>query len=336
MNSKDIKKASSVADIQSHIRELYPNSNVSIDYLYGYLAQTIGYLCKNISLGKIKPEHFVRPISWLIALSNKLDIDISDTFMKRFPRFCPYCLANPCICFKTKKSPVSYIPAYKVQDELYWNYNTYKQSIRMLTFDECINSINKIYPSNEIVWHYAGPWHHFVKMQEEVSEIHEAIAKYSIGKKKIEAVGEEIADTLAWILGAWAILNPSISLDSVIIDYYLNGCPVCNKEPCKCELRSNRAAELIDIEQFNQINIQLAELKKLLPSKSHEIGELQKSIDTAISSQSEPVVVQAAKQTKVNLGSIKDTLTTADDIGKKANSIVVSILSILSKLSFLT
>jgi hypothetical protein len=192
VNSNDIKQASSIADIQSHIKELYPNSDASIDYLYGYLAQTVGYLCKNISLNEITPEHFVRPISWLIALSNKLGIDISETFIKRFPSCCPYCLVKPCICFKTKKSPVSYIPAYKVQEEMGWKLNLYRQSTRILTFDECINNINGIYPSNEIVWHYAGPWHHFVKMQEEVSEIHEAIAKYSIGKKRLNLLGKKL------------------------------------------------------------------------------------------------------------------------------------------------
>jgi len=332
----EIKRSNSISDIQAHLKKLYSNEDLTVEYIYGYLTRTIGYLCKNISLDKERPEHFIRPISWLISLCNKLDINLGDVFTRRFPMFCPYCLSSPCICFKTNKSPVFYVPAHKVQEELDWKYQTYKNNNSPISFDECIKNINIIYPSNEIVWHYGGPWHHFVKMQEEVSEIHEAVSKFTAGKKPIETVGEEVSDTLAWIVGAWAIVNPKISLDGSIIDYYIDGCPVCNAAPCRCKPYSDRAAELIDIEKLMIISNQLSELKNLVPNKKDKISELEQSIAAAISSQSAPVTAQAVKQTIVNLDKIKQTINTADSIGKKANSILGSALAILSKLTMLT
>lgn len=330
----NIKSVKGIQGVQSYFGALYANDDNSIDYIYGYAARTVGYLCKNISYEKAESIHFIRPISWLFALSNNLNIDVCKTYAQRFPKCCPYCISSPCICFKTGKMPESYIPAYKVKQELDTKYNiTYQRNIDDLTLDECVERINEIYPSNEIVWRYAGPWHHFVKMQEEVSEIHEAFSKYAAGTKPIEAVGDEIADTLAWIFGAWNIVFPNRSLDEEIINYYINGCPVCKKAPCECKPHSDRAAELIDVDKISLISIELSKLLEILPSHKEEITELQSSLSSAITTQNEPVTVQAIKQTKESLNAINDTVTTLDGIGKKTSSIITTILAIIAKLS---
>ena len=46
-----------------------------------------------------------------------------------------------------------------------------------------------------------------------------------------------------------------------------------------------------------------------------------------------PVAVQAVKQTKLSLDAIKNSVSSVDELGKKTNSIITSILSIIAKLS---
>jgi len=166
-------------------------------------------------------------------------------------------------------------------------------------------------------------------MQEEIGELHEAISKYSSKQKPKAAIGEELADTLAWLLSAWSIVFPDRSFDDAFVDYYIRDCPVCNRLPCKCPDRSDRAAELIDSKILERILASLEKLEKVLPDAGAPLRELRKSVEAANLDQSEPTTVHALKETKGTLEKLKERLTTTDDVGKKSLSIINSITKLV-------
>ena len=181
------------------------NYNRSLEYLYGYLSRTVGYLSKAVSQKQATEKDFIRPVSWLIAIASKVGIDVEDAFISRYPNLCPSCVQPQCVCFKTGKKPPTYMPAYQVKEELFRGRTTVVNRRLPVTFDFAKVCIASVFPNNEIIWYYGGSGFHFSKVAEEVAEIHEAISGLLIGKKKLGAVSDEIADVLAWLLGAWYI-----------------------------------------------------------------------------------------------------------------------------------
>jgi len=51
------------------------NSGRTVEYMYGYLSRTIGYLSKSISHNEVVEKDFIRPISWLCVVASKVGID---------------------------------------------------------------------------------------------------------------------------------------------------------------------------------------------------------------------------------------------------------------------
>ena len=332
-------KSTAITAHQSFLKDLYGESNRerSSDYLFGYLCRSAAYLGKNVFLKKQEDQHFLRTISWLLAIANYFGLDAQLCLFSRFPTICPYCLTSPCTCFKTNKSPVDYLPAYKIQKELKAKYKVLEHTMdeHEWSFDKGIKLLTTVYPNNEVIWHHAGPWHLFAKLQEEVGELHEAISKYEARKKPIQPVGEEIADTLAWLLGAWGIVYPDRSLDEAFINYYYDNCPVCTECPCVCLDRADRAAELVDVKLLQTLEELLGKLEVLLPDASESLNELRKSVSAAAKEQSEPITVHALKNTKSTLSQLRDGLTAADDIGQRGLSIINSIIALIEKIPWL-
>ncbi len=62
---------------------------------------------------------------------------------------------------------------------------------------------------------------------EEIGELARAIRK-----NDRQAMKEEIADTLAWLLSVASILE--IDAETTM-EKYKNGCPKCKKIPCRCK-----------------------------------------------------------------------------------------------------
>jgi hypothetical protein len=253
INLSPIKPKNDLIYIQNLLENIYSDVNKtnSVEYQFAYLSRTVGYLCRNILAGSVKVEDFMRPISWLFALSSKLGIEVQDSVITKYPECCPYCLENSCICFKTKKQPRKDMEAFEIRDEMQSKKVDLKNRIsgnpeNSFNLDYTKGIISKIYSNNEIIWHYSGPFNHFYKLQEEVSELHEAISGYFNKKKSIDAVGSEVADVLAWILGAWHILYKDKSLDKAFINYFIDGCPVCKKITCDCDSYNSRSIGLVD------------------------------------------------------------------------------------------
>ncbi|KAF0109186.1 MAG: cytoplasmic protein [Anaerolineaceae bacterium] len=308
------RENSDISYYQKLLNELYSDLNRgrTVEDIYGYLARTTGYLGKAIILGSPDHSKFVQPISWLLSLSTKLKVDLQDAFCRKYPGICPNCLEAPCVCAKTNKMPSRPIPAYKMSEELYFRFEAFRSTIKVVNLDQAVRNITEIYSVNELVWLYSGPWRHVVKIYEGASEIHEAISSYQKNEKPLNSVAAELADVLAWIVGAWGIIFPKTSLDDAFINYYLDGCPVCKSFPCKCDLHSSRPAGLVNYKQLATVREKIDELSKLLPDYQDDMAELSRSLDHVIQSQSDPTAKVVVSQTKDTIEKIKQTISSTD------------------------
>ena len=170
-----------------------------------------------------------------------------------------------------------------------------------LDFDFAKESIAKIYPNNAIIWFHAGPGFHFSKLAEEVAEIHEALAGHLRGKRPLSAVSDEIADVLAWILGAWKIKLEEKSVDKELLNYFFNGCPVCNKKRCNCAPYSGKAHNLFDPTVLQSVDDGLQDLVKVLPQSENDIAELRRSIKVVMETQDDPLARLLLSQISLKL-----------------------------------
>ena len=333
-----ITEEDNMKSFQDYLEEIYGpiNKDLNLEYIYGYLCRTSGYLFKSVATGDINELHLIRPISWLFAFASKIEVDVQTSFISRFPECCPYCVQETCICFKTSKNPPKYIPAYRVKQELDRKYSVIKNSSENITLDYAKDIIAKIYPNNEIIWRYAGPWHHFAKLQEEIAELHEAMSGFIKGKKPLSSVQQEISDILAWLLGIWHIkINKPLS--SEFISYYFSGCPVCNNKPCTCKSYDSRPTGLIDIDVLMDIKKNLEELYNEIPNKQkNEIRDLIKSITVASNTQDETTSSLSIHQTREKMENFKNIFSKMSDFGQRALPTIDTILSIIGNLKNMT
>lgn len=322
---------------QSYLKGLYANNDAQTqEYMYGYISRGVGYLCKAVDSKRQTTKDFIRPISWIFALSTKLEIDVLDAFVGRYPGACPLCLGTPCVCLQTKKQPEKYIPAYELQKELFWKKNTIINSQisrpGSLTLQYCVNILNTIYPHNEIIWHYAGGWYQFSKLQEEVAELHEAIASYTKKRKPKDVVMVEVADVLAWILGLWSVTMSGRDIDKEFISYYINGCPVCGGNPCACGDYNSRPEGHVDMRTVIEIRDKLKEFAESFPKDKEALDDMIKSLTVAAESKDDSIARLSVKQTAGKLKSIQEGVSNVDDIGKKTFSIIDTTLKLIERI----
>jgi hypothetical protein len=316
---------------QTYIKDLYSEINENRDFadLYGYLHRNVGYLGKSIELGMDDQSKFILPISWLFSLSTKLDIDIVEALIKKFPGICPYCLESQCVCYRTNKKPLRSMSAYEIEETMYYKWESVSHSLVDFNLGKAVELIANIYPYNEVVWKSARYHIHLLKIHQEMTEIHEAYSNYVNDKKPINAVMDEIADVFAWILSAWAIKNPKESIDRAFIDYYVNDCPVCRKAPCKCGLSDSRPATLPDFDKLALLREKLDNLVLFFPDPPNEFTDLLKSYDIVKKTQNMPIAWATITQTKDILEKLRKTVTTLDVDGK-SSAVLHSALNIVN------
>lgn len=322
-----IIEAKLISDNQEFLHELYGEVNKSRewDYLIGFLNRTTSYLCKKVVEKKHTPDLFVKPLSWLFEIASKFDIDVSESFFKKYPLICPYCMTKPCVCFKTNKQPYIDIQPYEIEGTMLDKYKALEENFTK-DFDLACKNIFELYPNNEIIWHYAGPWVQFVKLSEEIGELHEAISRFEKGAKPLETIKGEIADVFAWILSLWITVYPKKGLQAVFNNYYYKGCPVCNNKPCLCGDRNNRIGELLDIEPYKEIGDYLVSLSNYIPLEHRgALDKIKKSIDSVIQTQKETIANAALAQTITELRKLREALPKLD---KKGDSIMDDIINI--------
>jgi hypothetical protein len=320
------KASPSIQQFQLSLDGVYGRVNCdrSLEYMYGYLSRTVGYLSKAVSQKQAVEKDFIRPISWLIAIASKAGIEAENAFISRYPMLCPSCVQPQCVCFKTGKKPPRYMPAYQAKEELRRGQIAITNARSPVGFDFAKGCIASVFPNNEIIWYHGGAGFHFSKVAEEVAEVHEAISGLLTGRKKLGALSDEIADVLAWLLGAWYIVLPDKSVDQEIISYYFNGCPVCQCMQCVCRSYSGRAQNLFDPAVLADVEKDLVSLREASSDDKLDIEELQKSVRVVIETQDDPLARLTLYQVALKLTRIREA-----HAGRDSAQTVIPIISVI-------
>lgn len=314
---------SEIRGFQQYLSALYGpvNQGHPWEYLYGYLARSVGYLSKSVLERKQEKIQFVRSLSWLMTLAEKVGVDLQTAYEERFPGICPYCLQLNCVCYKTGKQPPQPLAAHRVLERLQdakGSFTIMKQAFTPFTLDAAMRLQAKIYPHNEIAWHYAGPVHHLMKIHEEVAEIHEATSKFNIGQKPLVAVQDEFADVLGWLLSSWNMVKPGEAINDALVDFYLNGCPVCAAFPCVCQPHRARAEALFDPAFLSAIRKQVEELAVLVPSQP-KLRDLVTSLRLAETTQHHPTAILSIRQIAEVMGDLERELDPSDTVHQQVH-----------------
>lgn len=222
------------------------NKNKSFEYMYSYLTRKTAYLTREFIRDgnqdkELLKNTFIEAISWLFAICHKLEVQPAASFYKKFPGCCPYCLGNPCNCSQTHRKPEKIKSAKKIKEELFDKYNAISSSYNLPYAPRMISAI---YPANKNIWSIFGGFYHSSRLFEELGELQEAYAKSieDVNYNK-ENLYEECADIFAWLFSLWEITFKDIDLGDAIQDYYINGCPVCNKKECICSSYSGKISK---------------------------------------------------------------------------------------------
>ncbi|MGI3184734.1 hypothetical protein [Nioella aestuarii] len=329
-----ISDIASISDAQKFILDLYPNDNRDFSYVFGYATRHLGYLCKSLCKNSPSVEEFIRSISWLLALANKLEVDVEVSLIKRHPDICPYCVVAPCKCRWTGKKPAIGIKAYKIPEELFYRAEQIKRE-KKADFQSHCERLAIIYPGNAYKWDAIGPWQLTSKMQEELAEVHEAATRYLSGRKSIDAVAEEFADLFAWLLSAWGLSFPEGNVDDSFIEYYLAGCPVCgNNENCECELFADLSTQLVDSDKIKELEKLFLALSSEVGFDGDEVSEVLQSLEAASKSQSEPVARAAVDQAKAKTEELEKLVERGAKNAKNATTIAQAIYKAIENFPF--
>jgi len=257
------------------------NKDKSFEYMYSYLTRKTAYLTREFIRDgnqdkELLKNTFIEAISWLFAICEKLEVQPQDSFYKKFPGCCPYCLGNPCGCIQTHRKPEKIKSATAIKEELFYKYNSITAGGHP---PYAPRMINEIYPSNRNIWSIFGGFYHSSRLFEELGELQEAYAK-SIEDKNYnkENLHDECADIYAWLFSLWGIIFKDLDLGQALQDYYINGCPVCNKKECECSSYSGK------ISNTDQKRASLEKLKEELALllKNEEAGEYKDNLESAI------------------------------------------------------
>ncbi len=322
-------QTNNLVEYQQYFESLYGKINDSREWeeIFGYLSRTTGYLTRAVLKKNATTQDFVRPLSWLFALASKADVCLQESFLKKFPELCPYCLEKPCCCFKTGKKPRHEIAPFRQREELVRYYDGVSH-FGQKDFSWCIRNISGIYPNNEVIWHFSGPWMNCSKLFEEVAELHEAFDKFKINQKPITEVEEEFADVLAWILSTWVGVFEKKSLDDEIKSYFYDACPVCKQDQCACKKGDARIQGLVDPEKFGELRILFEELEGLSPNAQGDLQELITSLKDVEEKHSEVIATTTVKSVEEKFNTFRDKLGTTEDVTKKLASIAKALAAL--------
>lgn len=148
------------------------------------------------------------------------------------------------------------------------------------------------------------------------------------GKKSIDAVSSEIADVLAWIVGAWHISYPGKSLNNSFIDYFFDGCPVCKRKVCNCAAYNSRSMGLVDEGFLNRLK-EVIEKINWNKEDRNVITEILNSISISIETQNDPMSRITLNRTKTKLISINSRIKAKEPqnmlLLRQINSVLVLI-----------
>jgi len=218
--SFSFKETGTLADFQRFIEDVYAVPDDRIYSVWDLLAQEERFTMR--ALKGIRKEdaeklklNLLIALSWLMAIGNRLHIDIEREVRNRFPGTCSYCGSCPCAC--KEKKPSSRLKVHA------------DEGSKPERLKELQSMFADIYPSKRRTLADAG-----VHLAEEAGEVGEAIHNY-LGEHKesqFEEVKLEIADFVSCVFGV--ANSASIDVAKELGVMYANNCHVCHQAPCVC------------------------------------------------------------------------------------------------------
>jgi NTP pyrophosphatase (non-canonical NTP hydrolase) len=160
-------------------------------------------------------DNLLISFSWLMAVANRLHINIEEATWKRFPLKCSYCGQSPCECKKIKSGGKA---------KFFRDISGRPGSLA--GFQKMFRSI---YPPDSRSLFEAG-----VHLAEEMGELSEAVHCY-LGehqKQQFEQIELEAADYVSCVFGV--ANSAKIDVSKELEKFYWKNCHDCHKSPCEC------------------------------------------------------------------------------------------------------
>lgn len=214
------KKNGTLGDLQKFISNVYALPDDRIYSIWDLLTQQQRFAMRAIkgirkgNIEKLKLNLLIS-FSWIMAISNRLHIDIEEEVWRRFPMLCSYCGHKPCICKTVKQTK-----RVRVRVD---------NTLRPHSLTAFQKMFSEIYPADGRTLADAG-----VHLAEEMGEVSEAVHNY-LGQhlqKQFDEVRLEISDFISCVLGVANSANIDVAKELSIM--YENNCHVCHKAPCAC------------------------------------------------------------------------------------------------------
>lgn len=214
----------SLRDFQDFIGKVYALPDDRLYSVWDLLTQQQRFTMralKGIRKGnqeKIKTNLLIA-FSWLMAIANRLHLDLDDETWRRFPALCSYCGKKPCECKSIKPS-----------ERLAVTIDVKK---RPNSLSEMQGMFGEIYPIASRTIADAG-----VHLAEEMGEVSEAIHNF-LGEHKEEQFAEVALELADYVSCAVGLANSAdIDMAKEYSTMYSNGCHICHQVPCRCTFSS--------------------------------------------------------------------------------------------------
>lgn len=213
-------KKGTIADFQKFISDVYSLPDDRLYSIWDILTQQQRFTMRALkgirkeNNEKVKTNLLIS-FSWLMAIANRLHIDIEEEIWNRFPYLCSYCGKVPCSC-KTGKA------IQRVSVKINGDKRPHSLSAFQKMFAE-------IYPPSARSADHAG-----VHLAEEMGEVSEAVHNF-LGQhmqKQFNEVKFELADYVSCIFGLANSMEIDVAKELELM--YPNNCHVCHEAPCEC------------------------------------------------------------------------------------------------------
>ena len=217
-------KGGTVSDFQNLIGNIYSLPDDRLYSIWDLLTQQQRFTMR--ALKGIRKENVERvksnlliSFSWLMAIANRLHINVEEDVWKRFPGICSYCGSRPCACKTERPSERKKV----VVDN----------TLRPKNLAELQKMFEAIYPSSGRTLAEAG-----VHLAEEMGEVSEAIHNF-LGQhleKQFEEIELEMSAYVSCLFGVAnsAKIDVAVELEKM----FSENCHVCHKVPCICSFTS--------------------------------------------------------------------------------------------------
>jgi NTP pyrophosphatase (non-canonical NTP hydrolase) len=215
-----------LSDIQSRVLAVYRivNEWKPLWFLQNFLTARATSLLATVEKRQI--EHvkvqLVQTLSWACSLANhrSVELRLHAILRKHYPGVCPYCGYAPCKC-KAAGRAEERLPA-----------ETLDAFERALPADTNLQDMMKsIYPENE----FRASVDHLVAEVGELAQENNHPFLLSWCPHVGPDYELELADVIAHLFGLSNLISGYCLIDAATA-YFENGCPVCHKEVCRCDM----------------------------------------------------------------------------------------------------